>query len=190
LGATTVTASFFDEEQSVEYRLPFEFKTGAAYKFTRGEIEVDLITHLGAGVYDAVTNSRRIIVLTDTGSGAVTVQEFETVPRVVDSRAVVNIAIGGHYNLTVDGKWVLHGGYGTDRSPVGEADTEFTKVHLQKVTVGVSGRTRFFLGSLGLQYLAGSSGPVRLRQLQGGHPLTTSFKVANLGFVYSLALLF
>ena len=190
VGAATSTASFFDEEQAVEYSVPFEFKAGAAYKFSRGEVEFDLITHLGAGVYDAVTNPKAITVLADAGNGAVTVQQFGALPRVIDSRAVVNIAIGGHYNLTSDGKWVIHGGYGTDRSPVGEADTEFTKVHLQKMTIGLSGRTKFFLGSLGLQYLSGSSDPVLLRQLQGGRQFTTSFEVANLGFVYSLALLF
>ena len=102
----------------------------------------------------------------------------------------MNVAIGGHYNLTSSGKWVLHGGYATDRSPVGEQDTVFTKVHLQNVTVGLSARTKYVLGSVGVQYASGSSSPIDLRRLQSGRVFTTNFDVSNLGFVYSLALLF
>lgn len=190
VGGATMTASFFDDEQDAEYKIPLEFKAGAAYKFSRGAVEFDVITHMGAGVYEAAASIAKTRVLTDAGNGSVTIQEFDAPPRTVDSRAVVNIAVGGHYNLTSDGKWVLHAGYGTDRSPVGEGDTEFTKVHLQKITLGLSARTKFFLGSLGMQYLGGSSSPVLLRQLQSGQLLTTSFDVSNVGFVYSLALLF
>lgn len=189
-GTTTTTASFFDADQSVEYKVPMEFKAGAAYKFARGAVEFDLLTHLGAGVYDAVTSVQPTTVLRDSGAGTVSRLQLATSPRVVDSRAVVNLAVGGHYNLTADGRWVVHGGYATDRSPVGDADTEFTRIHLQKLTVGLSGRTSLFLGSLGLQYSGGSSDTLLLKRLPNGQPLTTSFKVANLGFVYSLSLLF
>jgi hypothetical protein len=189
-GSATTAASFFDDEQDVEYRIPFELKAGAAYTFGRGAVEVNVISHSGAGVYAAATSTAKTTVLTDSGTGTVTMQQFDAPPRTVDSRAVVNFAIGGHYNLAADGKWVLHGGYGTDRSPVGDADTEFTKVDLQKVTLGLSIRTKRFLGSLGMQHLSGSSAPMLLRQLQSGQQVFTSFDVASVGFVYSLALLF
>jgi len=189
-GTTTNTASFFEDEGTVEYRIPFEAKAGAAYSFARGQIEIDLLTHLGAGVYEGVTSARQTTVLTDAGTGLITAQQVPSVPSVIDSRAVVNIAIGGHYNLTTDRKWVLHGGYATDRSPVGSEDTVFTKVHLQKATLGVSGRTKYVLGSLGLQYASGSSGAIELRQLQGGQRFSTNFDISNSGAVYSLALLF
>jgi hypothetical protein len=111
------------------------------------------------------------------------------VPPVIDSTAVVNIAIGGHLNLTSDRSWTLHGGYATDRSPVGPHDTVFTKVDLQKITAGVSGRTTHFLGSIGVQYLAGSSDSILLRDLPAGQ-LATKFKVNSLGMLYSLSVLF
>jgi hypothetical protein len=85
---------------------------------------------------------------------------------------------------------VIHGGFATDRSPTGDQDTVFTKVHLQKLTFGLSGRTKYVLGSLGLQYASGSSGAIELRQLPNGQRFTTTFDVSNFGAVYSLALLF
>jgi hypothetical protein len=190
VGGVTTTASQFDDDATVEYKIPFEFKAGAAYRFPRGQVEVDVLTHLGSGVYDAFSSARPTTILTDTGSGAVTAQQLATLPAIVDSRAVVNVAAGGRFNLTSDGRWTVHGGYATDRSPVGDEDTVFTKVHLRKMTLGFSGRTKYFLGSFGLQYASGSSGPILLRQLQNGQRFETNFDVANLGFVYSLALLF
>jgi long-subunit fatty acid transport protein len=190
IGASTTTGSFFDDEAAIEYRIPFEFKAGAAYRLPRGQVEIDLKTYLGAGIYDGISSDRPTTILSDAGAGSVTTQQLTTVPTVIDSRAVVNVAVGGHYDLTADGKWVVHGGYATDRSPVGDQDTLFTKVHLQKLTLGVSGRTKYFLGSLGVQYASGSSGTILLRELQNGQRFTTTFDVANLGFVYSLALLF
>jgi long-subunit fatty acid transport protein len=190
VGGTTITASFFDDDGAVEYRIPFEAKTGVAYSFSRGQVEVDLLMHLGAGVYDGFTSDRQTTILGDAGTGAVITQQVASIPSVIDSRAVVNVAAGGHYNLTASGKWVVHGGYATDRSPVGDQDTVFTKVHLHKVTVGLSGRTKYVLGSLGLQYASGSSNPIPLRPVQSGRQFTTNFDVSGFGAVYSLALLF
>ena len=94
-----------------------------------------------------------------------------------------------HYNLTDTGSWVVHGGYGTDRSPVGPHDTVFTKVDLQKLTGGISARTSRFVGSIGVQYLTGTSDPIELRQLPNGQ-LSTVVAVHNLGLVYSLSVTF
>jgi hypothetical protein len=130
-GSTTITASHFDDDATVQYKIPLEFKAGAAYKFTRGEVEIDVLTHLGGGTYEAFSSAHPTTILTDAGAGSVAAQQIATPPTIVDSRGVVNVAAGGHFNLTTDGKWVAHGGYATDRSPVGDQDTLFTKVHLQ-----------------------------------------------------------
>jgi hypothetical protein len=54
----------------------------------------------------------------------------------------------------------------------------------------VSGRTKYFLGSAGLQYTTGTSDTILLAPLQNGQEVTTRIKMKNLGFLYSLALLF
>lgn len=88
----------------------------------------------------------------------------------IDSRAVTNLAVGGQFLLKQGGAWTLHGGYATDQSPVGADDTQFTRVDMQAVTVGISGTAKFVLGSVGIRCQAGTADQIVLRQLQGGSP--------------------
>jgi long-subunit fatty acid transport protein len=103
---------------------------------------------------------------------------------------VVNLAVGGRYQLTANRAWTLHAGYATDGSPVGDADTAMTKVNLQHLTVGLSARTKLFLGSVGFRYSRGKSGTVVLGRRADGSDVSTFFRVSSLGVVYSVALLF
>jgi hypothetical protein len=191
VGATTTTASFFDPEPSTHYKLPFEFKAGATWIRSRAQVEVDLLTYAGGGSYEAFQTTQPWTIITDSGTGgAATVQQRPFDVSMVDSRAVVNVAVGGQVQLTSSGSWKLHAGYATDRSPVGPNDTSFTKVHMQAVTIGVSARMSFLLGSVGVRYASGLSGDVPLRQLQDGQTLTTTLKVSTIGMVYSVSLRF
>ena len=61
---------------------------------------------------------------------------------------------------------------------------------MQAFTVGMSGRTGFLLGSIGLRYATGKSGDIPLRTIQDVQPVTTRVKVSSVGIVYSVALLF
>ena len=190
-GTGTAATSFFDPSASTEYRLPFEFKTGAAWIRPRMQLEADVFIYPGTGRYTAVESAEPVTIVVEPGGGApVAMGQASYVGAVVDSRTVVNIALGGRYQLTQDRTWTLHGGYATDRSPVGDADTAFSKVHLQHVTVGLSGRTSIFLGSLGLRYSTGRSDPIGLGPTADGSMFETRFKVTSVGLVYSLALLF
>jgi hypothetical protein len=190
-GTTTVTASFFDPEPDVRFRLPFEFKAGAAWIGSRAQVEVDLLTYTGRSPYQALETSESWTIITDPGTGATpAVQHFPFERAVIDVQAVVNLAVGGQVNLTSSGSWKLHGGYTTDRSPVGPDDTFFTQVHMQAFTLGMSGRKGLLLGSIGLRYATGKSGDIPLRAFQDVQPVTTRLKVSNVGIVYSVALLF
>ena len=139
--------------------MPFEFKAGVAWVGERAQAEFDVFTYSGTGEYRGVESSELITVAVDSGQGgAPVVAEFPYQGATVDSRGVVNVAIGGRYQLAKARTWTLHAGYATDRSPVGDRDTAFTKVNLQHVTVGVSGRLAVFLGSMGLSYSSGRIG--------------------------------
>jgi hypothetical protein len=173
----------------VSFRVPFEFKTGLAYTKPRGQAEIDLLIYAGGDPYNAYETSRPVTVLVSSGGSAPSQTDFTARPPVIDPKTVVNLALGGHFKLSPDGAWTVHGGFATDMSPVGPADTVFTKVDLHKFTGGVSGRTSHFFGSFGLQYESGSSDEILLRDLPSGQ-LTTQFKVKSLGFVYSLSVLF
>ena len=188
-GGATAASAFFETEPSVEYRLPFEFKAGAAWIGTRAQAEFDVFTYAGTGQYAAISSTTPVTIVVDGGQGVVTVGEAPYRGVQVDSSTVVNIAVGGRYQLVEGRSWTLHGGYATDRSPVGPEDTGFTKVDLQHITVGVSGRTKLFLGSLGFRYSNGQSAPLGLGPIGDG-TFATTFKVSSIGLVYSLALLF
>lgn len=190
-GVATATTAFFDPEASTEYRLPFEFKTGAAWIGPRAQLEANLQIYPGTGRYAAVESDEPVTIVVDSGTGApVTVGQTEYVGAQIDSRTVVNIAVGGRYQLWPDRTWALHGGYATDRSPVGDEDTAFSRVNLQHLTVGLSGRTKVFVGSLGLRYSSGRSERVALGPTGDGGSFATTFKVSSFGLVYSLSLLF
>ena len=49
----------------------------------------------GFGVHDGLATDHPTTVLSDTGAGSVTSQALKTAPSVFDSRAVVNLAVGG-----------------------------------------------------------------------------------------------
>ena len=190
-GAATTTASFFDAEPDVQFKLPLEFKAGAAWIGSRAEIELDLLTYTGRKPYQGLQTTESWTIISDPGTGGpASVQHPSFEHSFIDAQAVVNVAVGGQVNLTSSGSWKLHGGFATDRSPVGAEDTFFTKIHMQAVTVGVSGRTSLLLGSVGFRYDSGQSDELALRQFQDGEPITTRLKVSNIGIVYSLALLF
>ena len=104
---------------------------------------------------------------------------------IIDSTSVVNVVVGT-FNLTqtaVAPARVRH-----DNSPVGPNDTNFTKVDLQNWTVASAAES--YSGVARSSVATGSTDPIVLRTLTNGQPLQTTFKVLNLGFVYSVAVLF
>jgi len=190
-GAAKVTSSFFEPDADIAFKIPLELKLGAAYVGRRAQVEFDLMVHGGSGQYEAFRPTQPLVVLTDPGlGGAPTRREFQPNPAVVDSESLVNVAVGGQYTLTENGRWKVHGGFATDRSPVGPSDTVFTKVDMRAWTIGLSGGTGVVLGSLGLRYESGMSDPLTLRRLENGEVYTTRLEVRNVGIVYSFAFRF
>jgi len=190
-GAASATASFFDNDAGVEYRLPLEFKGGIAWVGPRAQVECDVLLHAAAGRCAAFRSNQLWTLIVDQGLGdPPAVTHVPPDPVIIDSHAVANVAIGGHVRLDSNGVWRLHGGYATDRSPVGPDDTVFTKVDMQVVTLGVSGGAKSVRVSVGLRREFGTSGPVVLQRTLDGQQVSARLRVSNLGLVYSLGLLF
>lgn len=188
-GATTTSTSFFEPSGDTEFRLPWEFKGGVAWIGRRAQFEVDLQAYTGTGDYSLTASSTRVVTVGDDGTGSPTATTRPYVGPQVHGRGVVNVAIGGHYGLSEGGVWTLHGGYATDRSPVGDNDTAFTRVNQHRMTVGVSGRTSLLVTSVGVQYVRGRTDPLTFDS-----PLeperATRFTVSTIGLVYSVSILF
>ncbi len=190
-GPTKISASLFEQDGRVTFRVPVEVRGGAAYVGSRGEIEIDVFAHGGGGTYEAFRGSAPILVVRDSGTGdAPSEQEYQPNPSTIDSQAVVNVAVGGQLKLTASGSWIIHGGFATDRSPVGPSDALFTKVNMQASTLGISARTRRLFASFGVRYEWGLSDPFSIRRLQNGELYVTRLKVRNVAFLYSLAFSF
>ncbi len=157
-GTTTITASFFDPKPDVTFKLPFEFKAGAAWIGSLAQVEVDLLTYTGGDPYQALQSTESWTIITDPGTGGTpAAQHLPFEQSVIDPQAVVDLALGGQVNLTSSGSWKLHGGYATDRSPAGPDDEFFTKIDMQAFTAGVSGRAGIVLASIGIRDETGKS---------------------------------
>ncbi len=188
-GATTISTSFFEPSGDTEFRLPFEFRGGVAWIGRRAQFEVDVQGYTGTGDYSLTSSSARVALVSDNGTGNPTVASQPYVGPQVDGRGVVNVAVGGRYGLSEGGAWTLHGGYATDRSPVGDNDTAFTRVNQQRMTVGVSGRTSLLVTSVGVQYVRGRTDPLSFDTLPESTN-ETRFTVSTIGLVYSVSVLF
>src|SRR5262249_13840218 len=148
------------------YQLPFEAVLGAAWARDRFEVEVDGHFYAGHSPYDLFRSEQTATRITDPGGGAPPVVDqipFQNIQA--DSDVVVNVAIGGHYALTANRVWLIHFGFATDFSPVGDADQFFSHVNLYGVTLGFTGQTEHIVGSLGVNYVFGSSNNSRLAEL-------------------------
>lgn len=190
-GSTTISTSLFEPSGEVTFKLPAEVKAGAAYVGKRAQVELDVMAYSGTGTYNAFRSTQPFLVVRDPGRGdAPTRQEVQPDPMTVNGQSVVNIAVGGQVGVTANGLLKIHAGFSTDRSPVGPADTQFTKVDMQTWTVGLSGSRGPVLGSLGIRYEWGLSDPISVVRLQSGAVYTTNIRVRNVGIVYSFAFKF
>jgi len=99
----------------------------------------------------------------------------------------VNVGVGGHVRPLQDRDFRIHGGIGSNLSPVGDADTIFSKVDLLTWTLGVSGTWNKFQFSAGFNHQSGTANNITLRNLLNGETVTTSPAVRIGGLIYSLA---
>jgi len=177
---------FADTNVTMDYKLPLELSGGAAFRFAKAEIEVDVRYH---GIIDpyvmyASTLSGRLTVVNNGGAPVVTTPPFDTTMN--SARAVTNVAVGANYPLSA--KFRVHAGFSTDGSPVGDqTQSLFRQVDLSRFTAGVSMTGTRLSGSLGFGYSFGSGTRQLLGNTEGGQQTETqlSVKTANLLFALS-----
>ena len=180
--------SFFDPNAPFDYRFPLEIHAGAAYVSARGEIELDVHGFTPIGAYTLLSSSQPIVTYAEAGNGTgpvIGTQPFTGLTS--QSRGVVNASVGGHVALTSAGVWRVHFGARTDRSPVSPHDQVFTQVNMYGGTLGLSGTKGGFVFTVGLDYHAGTSDHVMLRQVSATSATETTIRVRTLGLIYSLA---
>ncbi len=151
-------------------------------------IEVDLLAYTPISAYSLIASGEPTVTYTDNGSGApptVLLRPFNGLTTA--SNGVVNVAAGGNFLLIKSRTLRIHGGVGTNRSPVADADQVFNKVNLTSSSAGVSGSLGKFVFAAGVNYKTGSEDDVALHNLLNGQVVRTRIDVQNWGFIYSLA---
>jgi hypothetical protein len=188
-GATT-NLSYYDSSPTMQYKMPFEFAAGMAYIAGRMTVEGDVRVTQGGGVYDFFTPNRTVTGIVDTGTSEATAVEKNFRTYKMDQRSVVDVRVGGHYELSEKGKVTLHGGFATNNSPVGEDDEVFQKANLLRFTIGLSGEKGRFIFAGGLDYQAGTTPLYDVYTAQNGQVIKTTVNVDGVSIVYSFGLRF
>lgn len=187
-GTSSQGLSFFDPTAAFVYHFPFEIHGGAAYVASRLQIEIDVHGYTKVAKYAMLSSSQPIVTYADGGPGAPPVIDTKPFSGFTsESRAVVNVSAGGLVNLTTDGRWRVHFGVTTDRSPVGDADQVFTRVDLHGGTVGISGTKAGFQFTVGANYRAGTSSAFTVRPLPGVGPIPPGLRVETVGLIYAIS---
>src|SRR5262245_54803619 len=182
-GAETASLTFFDPKPKFTYKLPFQAIAGAAWMKDCFQLEVDVSFSSGTSAYNLFSSEQTSTLIFDDGQGGPPViQHPPFAPVVTENRAIVNVALGGSYALTANKVWVLHFGFNTDFSPVGDADQFFSKVDLYSATLGLSGTVGGFTAALGVNYQFGNADDVPLAEI-----LNSDISIDTIAIIYSVA---
>jgi hypothetical protein len=186
-GPASQGASLFDPDARLEYHLPWEFQGGAAYVQERLEIEVDLQGYTPVSAYSLISSDHPTVTYGDSGAGlppTIITRPFGGLTSA--SNGVVNVSAAGHFLLFKERTLRIHGGAGSNRSPVGTSDVIFNKVDLSTWTLGVSGSLAKFQFAAGVNHKSGTADDIIVRNLLNGQVVRTAIDVSTMGFIYSL----
>jgi hypothetical protein len=187
-GGASEGISIFDNSAKFTYKMPWEFQAGAAYIGTRAQAEFDVQQFTGVSAYSLLASGNPIIIYRDAGQGGPPTIEARPFDGVTSaSRAITNVTVGGHYQLTADHSYKLHLGFTTDLSPVAPEDQIFDRIDMNAWTIGLSGKASKFVFSGGVNFRRGSSDNVFVRDLLTGESLLTSLEIKTTALIYSLS---
>jgi hypothetical protein len=187
-GGPSIGASIYDGSASFDYKLPYELAGGVAVVGKRAQIEFDVDGYSSINSYALLSSSQSLTIYADPGNGTRGTNTDRPFPPVMtSSRSVTNFTAGGHV-LIVQSPLPLtvHGGFGTDFSPVPSDDhAVFDQVDFKVFTAGVSGSLGKFSFAFGANSRRGSSQNLVLQNLVGT-PVQTLLQIKTIGITYSL----
>ena len=187
-GNASLGASLFDPSAQFAYHLPWELQGGAAFVHERVQFEVDVEGYTAISAYTMVGTSEPSVTYGDRGANvppSIVMQPFAGLTSA--SKGIVNVSAGGQVVLLKDRSLRIHGGVGTNQSPVDSADNIFTRADLVSWTLGLSGSLAKFEFAAGINHKSGTADDVTLRNLLRGRTFIPSIDIRTFGFIYSLA---
>ncbi|HUL50341.1 MAG TPA: hypothetical protein VLT79_10040 [Gemmatimonadales bacterium] len=181
---------FRDSSGSFEYRQPFELTAGAALKQHDHELEFDLHYYAAISPYDLYASTVPGTLTTQVPGGPTTVTQVPFAPTMNSARAIVNVAVGGNYQVSRGFR--LHAGVSTDQSPVDvDSLSVFRKVNLSHITAGLSlTGVKGLSGSVGFAYSFGSNTRNTIGLPEGGQGTATKLTVKTLNVMFAFSFAF
>ncbi len=180
---------FRDSSGSFEYRQPLELTAGAALRRNDGELEFDVHYYAPIAPYELYASTVSGTLTTQVGGAPPAVTTIPFTPTTNSARSIVNVAIGGNYQVSRGFR--LHAGFSTDQSPVDvDSLSIFRKVDLSHVTAGVSVTgLKGLSGSLGFSYSFGRNTRHTIGLTGDGQTTDTELtvKTVNVMFAFSYA---
>jgi hypothetical protein len=134
------------------------------------------------------SSTENTLTYRDQGNGTAPVVASQPFPGLTTaSRAIANVAVGGHFQIRRERALRLHYGVASDLSPVAPEDQLFHHIDFVTGTVGVSGTVGKLTFSGGINYHGGTADDLIVRNVLTGQPVRTEVKIHSLGMLYSLA---
>jgi hypothetical protein len=187
-GGPSIGASVFDDSATFTFKLPYELAGGIAVVGKRVQAEFDIKGYSSIDPYPLLSSGQPLTIFTDPGNGTRGTTENRPFPSIMTSSHSVTNYMGGGHVLVLESPIPLtvHGGIGTDFSPVPSEDqTVFDQVDFKVYTIGLSGSVGKFSFALGANSRKGSSQNLVLKNLITG-PVQTSLQIKTIGITYSL----
>ncbi|HET7423512.1 MAG TPA: hypothetical protein VFJ92_08120, partial [Gemmatimonadales bacterium] len=188
-GAESRDIAFRDDEMTFDYKPPLLAGVGAAARFGRAEVEVDVRYHGARDAYVLFSSEVPATLVTTDAAGTPTEGTLAFADIVEETKAVTNVSVGGHYGFSPSFR--VHAGFFTDNSPVERPETSiFRAVDLTGFSTGVSFGAGKLTASAGVSGSTGTSAGREVGPTLGGREGVTKVKVRTINLLYAVSYAF
>jgi hypothetical protein len=185
-GAGSRDIAFRDDEAEFDYRDPLRVTIGAAVDLGKAELEADLRYHGSRDSYALFSSDVQAALITTDAAGTPTTGTLAFADVIEKTKAVYNLAIGGHYAFSPGFR--VHAGFFTDDSPVDEeATSTFRALDLGGGSGGVSFGAGKLKATAGVSFSRGTSDQRQVGPSLGGFQGLTRVKVRTYNLLYAIS---
>jgi hypothetical protein len=181
--------AFRDSNAKLDYRIPFRAVVGATYRYSRGQVELDVRYFGGQDEYALYSSDSAAVQITTDAAGVPTIAQSAFTPVLNQARSIVSVTVGANYSISRSLR--LHAGLFTDPSPVGApSQSIFRAVDLTGVSAGVSLGAGRLTASLGVSSSWGTTAGRQVGPSLGGFQATTEISVRTYTGLYAVSFTF
>lgn len=188
-GGASTDIAFGDPNAKLEYRIPFKAVAGATYRYSRGQVELDLRYFGGHGAYALFASDSTAVQITTNAAGVPTITNPAFTSVLNQTRSFVSVAVGANYSISR--VFRFHAGFFTDPSPVAApSQSNFRAVDLTGFSGGVSIGGGKLTASLGASSSWGTTSAREVGPSLGGLQATTDVSIRTITVLYAVSYTF